>query len=136
MNVHELRYRILKEYYDAFFTDDVALRFTTILNILKEHSLIPKFVVTNTFYLLAYKYIIQQGSEYVITARGIKFIENFTRGYIQYQFKNEDLEWLTGLFAKYNAEITPYETTDLESSFSEQVDNSTKPKKSNRKGHP
>jgi hypothetical protein len=88
MNVFELRYRILKEYYDAYFLDDIPLRFDTLLITMRDYNIIQRFILMNTIYLQAYKYITQQDKEYVITARGIRLIERFTSGNIEYVFKH------------------------------------------------
>ena|ERR1044072_3260586 len=142
MNIHELRYRILKEYYDSFFIDDEPLRFATILDLFKKINLLPRFILANTIYLLVYKYIVKEGNEYRISARGIRFIEDITEGDIDYalffedsipSYKDDQVKMLADVFEKFN-EMLRENPNELPFSSLEQVNSSVKPKQSNRKG--
>lgn len=144
MNVFDLRYRILREYYDSFFIDEEPLRFQTVLDLFRKENLVPRYILMNTVYLLAYQYLTQEGTEYRISARGIKFIEDLTKGDMQYalylddslpRYKVDQSEYVGRLFDKFNKELQ--DEPNVSPSFSlEQANNSTKPNQSNQTNHP
>lgn len=112
INVFELRFRILKMFYENFLLEDNPVQLQDIHKEMKPFVTNERLNLTSFQYLLIYGYINKTQKDedhapiFSITPKGIKFVENITLGDIEMVYNPKMLQMVRGGFATYNNDIT------------------------------